>query len=196
MSRRPRTRRAVLSGVAAGLASTAGCAGRGPSPDRATGRDTDEAGTPTATTTAAATTAASGPLRLSAIDVGGSPGGEVSLRPPGKAVLLDFFATWCEPCKPEMENLGAVRSRFEESELAMVSITQEVDTEAIKTFWRTYDGTWPVVTDPELRAGQKYQVTNLPTIIVLAPDGTETFRHTGLAGEERLVSGVRPAIEE
>jgi len=95
-----------------------------------------------------------------------------------------------------MANLGAVRSRFEESELAMVSITQEVDTEAIKTFWRTYDGTWPVVTDPELRAGQKYQVTNLPTIIVLAPDGTETLRHTGLAGEERLVSGVTPAIEE
>lgn len=135
-------------------------------------------------------------MRFSALDVAGSPGGTVSLRPSGKVALLDFFATWCAPCEPEMENLRAVRSRFEASELAMVSITQEVDTEAIESFWRDHDGTWPVVTDPELRAGQKYEVTTLPTIVVLAPDGTETLRHTGLAGVERLVSGVTAAIEE
>jgi thiol-disulfide isomerase/thioredoxin len=133
-------------------------------------------------------------LRLPSLTAPGSPGGPLTVLPPGKVVLLDFFATWCPPCETEMPNLRAVRSRFDRTDVFLVSLTQESDERAVKRFWEEHRATWPVVVDPTLTATQRFDVTGLPTIVVLAADGTETFRHVGLSGTERLVSAVEAAL--
>lgn len=157
-------RRAYLA--AAGFAATAGCLGFG-------SRDG---------------------LRLPTVDAPGSPGDEVVVAPDDRVALLDFFATWCAPCKPQMEGLNAVRDRYDESELWMVSITQQRDEPAIRRFWRQYDGSWPVAMDTMSEAFAAYGVEGVPTIVIRGPDGTETLRHTGLAGTDRLVEGVEKAL--
>lgn len=133
-------------------------------------------------------------IRLESLDVGGSPGGPVDLRPADKVVLLDFFATWCAPCKPEMENLRAARSRYSPDSVFILSITQETDEAAIKEFWREYNGTWPVVIDANLEATEKYEVTGIPTIIIFSPAGSRVMRHTGLAGEDKLLANLDAAL--
>lgn len=94
-----------------------------------------------------------------------------------------------------MENLSAVRARFGVDDLFMLSVTQESDVAAIRTFWEEYGGTWPVASDPDLEATQAHGVRGIPTLLVLATDGTEHLRHTGLADEERMAAAVTEALE-
>ncbi|MFB6295694.1 MAG: TlpA family protein disulfide reductase [Halobacteriales archaeon] len=175
------------------------------SPDRSTSTGVEEtrSGTRTTTRTRSAeptSTAGAGgetdSILLPSLDVRGSPGDLVRLRPPGKVVLLDFFATWCPPCEPEMDNLRAAREQFSEDSVSIVSITRETDEETIEQFWEANEGTWPVVKDPGLRAFREYGVTGLPTILVFTPGGDEVMRHNGLAGEDRIVSNLEAALEE
>jgi thiol-disulfide isomerase/thioredoxin len=126
--------------------------------------------------------------------VGGSPGETIPVRPDGEVVLLDFFATWCAPCKPQMESLGTVRDRF--PDVHMLSITWESDSDAIRAFWADYDGNWPVASDPEIETGEQYGVDRIPTLIVFDTGGTERWRHTGLASVDAVATELRAAGAE
>lgn len=182
----PTTRRRALAAAAAGVATLAGCSGLVSDPDPEPTADAQGAdGTATDSQDS---------LSLETIAVGGSPGETVSLRPTDRPVLLDFFATWCAPCIPQMETLRTVRSTFAPADLRMVSVTSEADEAAVREFWQQHDGAWPVATDPRSRAVREYSVTGVPTLLVVRPDGTVTWRHTGLAGRDTLLGAVRRAL--
>jgi thiol-disulfide isomerase/thioredoxin len=130
-------------------------------------------------------------IRLQSLSVGGSPGGEVRVDPPGTVTLLDFFATWCAPCKPQMAELRTIEERF--GDVHLVSITSERDEDVIRSFWRDYQGTWPVALDPKLVATSKYGANSLPTMVVTDPSGAEVWRHRGLARASKIASQLEAA---
>jgi thiol-disulfide isomerase/thioredoxin len=128
---------------------------------------------------------------LDRLDVEGSPGGTVRPLPDGEPALLDFWATWCAPCKPQMAELREIRERH--PDLHMLSITNETDREAIRDFWREYGGTWSVAMDPDLRTNDRFDVTRIPTLLVFDADGQEVWRHVGLAAADSIDDALEDA---
>jgi thiol-disulfide isomerase/thioredoxin len=121
--------------------------------------------------------------------VGGSPGTPVAVRPEGAVALLDYWATWCAPCKPQMKELRAVHAQF--PDLHLLSITNEDDDDAIEAFWREYEGTWPVAKDPDLDTNQRFGVTRMPTLLLFDAAGGEVWRHVGLAASDTIAAKIR-----
>jgi hypothetical protein len=77
--------------------------------------------------------------------------------------------------------------------LHMLSLTREDDTEAVASFWREYEGTWPVARDPRLEAFRAYGIRRIPTLLVLDGSGREVWRHSGLAAADDILERVEAA---
>jgi thiol-disulfide isomerase/thioredoxin len=154
-------RRFLTAGVATAATVVSGCAG-------VPGiRGADE---PT-------TTARGDDFRLPVLGTEEADDETVRVEPPGEVVLLDFFAPWCRTCEPLFPELRAVRDAH--PDVHMRSITWENDRAAVRRFWQDHGGDWPVVVDEHFESGERYGISDIPTLVVLDAAGTEVWRHTG-----------------
>lgn len=179
-------RRAFLAGCGAVVTGLAGCQGA-PGDGPADGGDATD-GSADGNESARG----DGRVTLETVDVAGSPGTEMVVNPAGEVALLDFFATWCAPCKPQMAELRAVRDSY--PDLHMLSVTWERDAAAVADFWEEYEGTWPVATDPEIRTGPAFDVERLPTLVLVDADGAEAWRDVGLSEAETIGEQVEAVL--
>ena len=98
----------------------------------------------------------------------------------GKAVLLNFWATWCIPCREEMPHLEALFQRHRGDGLVVVAVSE--DTGRVKRVRRFVDKlglTYPVLWDLDGDAGKAYRVSGLPATVLIGPDGTVRGRIIG-----------------
>jgi len=112
----------------------------------------------------------------------------------GKVVLLDFFATWCEPCKQEIPELKRLKSRFG-GQLVIISISiSPGDTdEVLREFAEQHGMDWLVARDTA-GVADLYDVKALPTLVLVDKSGFIRFRHEGLTSYETLEREVREIL--
>ena len=108
----------------------------------------------------------------------------------GKVVILDFFATYCEPCKTEVEELRRLKSRFG-AQVVIISISvYPGDTdEELRAFAEQHGMDWIVARDTA-NVAEAYDVKYLPTLVIIDKEGFIRHRHVGLTSYEVLESEV------
>ncbi len=119
------------------------------------------------------------------------PGRQVtsnSLR--GTPVVLNFWATWCVPCRKEMPDLQAVHHLFG-SRVAFVGINNRDSRRvAIKLLGET-GVTYPSGFDPDGRIAAAFAVVGMPTTVYISADGTVLATHTGQLNTHRLREDIQ-----
>ena len=88
----------------------------------------------------------------------------------GKVVLLNFWATWCPPCRKEMPDLEALYRRFEPQGLVILGVSDE-DTDKAKPFIEQQGITYPVLLDPGRKVNELFQIQGIPKTFVYDRDG-------------------------
>jgi cytochrome c biogenesis protein CcmG, thiol:disulfide interchange protein DsbE len=112
-------------------------------------------------------------------------GGEQSLAAhPGKVVIVDFWATWCVPCKQSFPAYQKLVTHMA-GDLVVIGISQDDDAKGIPAFLSETGAKFPVVWDDGKAVAKAYDPPSMPTAFVIDKSGIVRFVHVGYrAGDE------------
>ena len=97
----------------------------------------------------------------------------------GKVVLLNFWATWCGPCKDEMPSLARLQSRFDPGRVRVVTVTTDMHPRGIKQFLDHLGIKLPVLFDEDQELSRLFMVRGLPTTVLIDQEGRALGRAVG-----------------
>ena len=89
----------------------------------------------------------------------------------GKAVLVNFWATWCPPCREEMPAMERLYQQYRDR-LVLVAVSLDTDPKVVAPFVREQKLTFPIALDPQAEVANKYGVRALPSSFVVDRRGT------------------------
>lgn len=114
----------------------------------------------------------------------------------GKVLLVNVWATWCEPCRKEMPSLEKLNHEFGPQGLAIValSVDDPGEDDHVRQFAKELGLTFEILLDPARKTATNYQVTGFPETFVIARDGT--IRKKVIGAADWSSEGNRALIRE
>jgi len=114
----------------------------------------------------------------------------------GKVVFIDFWASWCLPCRQLMPRIAALKAQYPELEVVAISVDANRD-KAI-TFLRAVEPSLRAVHDADHSVADRYVVERMPTSFLVDRSGRLRFRHDGYSEKsfEAMERQIRVLLEE
>jgi cytochrome c biogenesis protein CcmG, thiol:disulfide interchange protein DsbE len=113
----------------------------------------------------------------------------------GKVVILDFWATWCGPCRVMTPVLMRLSERFKNRGLVVVGVNvDDAGPAVVPDFQRSYGIGYGLVYDVQRAASMNYHIEGLPTLIVVDRQGEVQFRHAGVSSEAELATLIEDLL--
>jgi len=97
----------------------------------------------------------------------------------GKVVIVNFWATWCPPCREEMPSMQRAWKRLQDDDVVILAIDVGEDEDTIFTFTADYPVDFPLLMDSDSRVTGEWPVRGLPTSFVIDPEGRIAYRAIG-----------------
>ena len=118
----------------------------------------------------------------------------------GKTVFLNFWATWCSPCRAEMPDIQKLYEEFQQEDVVILGVAapnlgREKSEEGIKGFLEENGYTYPVVMDTEAEAFQAYGINSFPTTFMIDNDGNVFGYIPGQLSEETMRDIIRQTMD-
>ena len=103
----------------------------------------------------------------------------------GQVVIVDFWGTFCEPCKKSFPKLQDIYSRYKASGLTIVGVSEDDDKDGISAFGSSYGAKFPLVWDASKSVAGKWNPGSMPATFIIDRKGVVRFVHRGYReGEE------------
>ena len=97
----------------------------------------------------------------------------------GKTVIINFWATWCPPCREEMPSMERAWNKIKDQNIMMFAINVGEDEDTIFTFLGDYPASFTILLDTSGTLIEQWPVKGLPTTFVVSPEGKLVYRAIG-----------------
>ena len=114
----------------------------------------------------------------------------------GKITVLDFWATWCGPCRHALPGLKQLQSVYGGNNVEVVSISEDEDQDAWRSFVAQNQMNWTQRLDSDHQIMRQYGASSLPTYILIDKDGTVVQQYVGDAIDEPIIERMGPDLKK
>ena len=114
----------------------------------------------------------------------------------GSVILLDFWATWCPPCKKEIPGFIGLYNAYKPRGFVVLGVSVDESNSDVKKFIKQYKMNYPVLAGYEREDLQKAYapMPGFPTTFLIARDGSICFQHTGFTPLEEFESRIKSLL--
>ena len=116
----------------------------------------------------------------------------------GQVVLINFWASWCGPCRQEMPLLDRLHHRYEDTGFAVLGVNVEGEIEPAQDIVNKTNVTFPILIDDGQKVSEMYDLQAMPSTVVVDRDGLVRYIHLGYkpGDEAKYVEVVKQLIRE
>jgi peroxiredoxin len=115
----------------------------------------------------------------------------------GKVVYVDFWASWCAPCRQSFPWMNEMQARYGRAGLHIVAISVDVNRQDADRFLAQLPAQFPVAFDPRGETPRAYAIKAMPSSFLIGPDGRVLHVHSGFRDDDRaaLEQKIKAALQ-
>jgi cytochrome c biogenesis protein CcmG/thiol:disulfide interchange protein DsbE len=103
----------------------------------------------------------------------------------GKVVYLDFWASWCAPCRESFPWLGDLVHEYGAQNLVVIAVNVDHDRQRAERFLSATPANFPIIYDPHGEIAAAYKVVGMPSAVLIDRAGTVRFHHDGFSAKRK-----------
>ncbi|MCK5917564.1 MAG: TlpA family protein disulfide reductase [Cocleimonas sp.] len=122
----------------------------------------------------------------------------------GKPIVINFWATWCPPCRKEMPSMNRAWKHLKEEGIQMLAINVGEDEAAVHVYQNEHPIDFPILLDPTSESLEAWRIRGLPTTYIISPNGAVAYSAVGprewddtrILDKIRALKSAEPVIKE
>ena len=111
----------------------------------------------------------------------------------GKVVVVDFWATWCGPCKLQAKFLDELHEELPSETVQFLAVDVAEDEATVRAYVERTPFPYPVLLDLNDSLSSRHEIFGLPTVMVIDPTGRVSYKHTGVTPKKTLEKEIAKA---
>ena len=116
----------------------------------------------------------------------------------GQVVMINFWASWCGPCRQEMPLLESIYKKYHKLGFTLLGVNVEPDSKAADDWLQATPVTFPILYDKESKVSRLYEVAGMPSTVIIDRRGKLRMLHRGYkpGDESEYLDSIRSLIRE